>query len=197
MSEITITRALVELKTLEDRITKAMRACKLITFKVREEDREKLTPHNYQKVVDLIAHRKRLKAAIVQSNAVTRVQVAEENYTVAEAIERKRSINFERSLLQTMKQQLADTKQKVASWNTRVEQKLDRLLEVEFGKDVKSNVENVQKISESYMKNNKAEVVDPLRLEEKIEKLENEITRFNAEVDLVLSESNAVTRITV
>ena len=151
-----------------------------------------------QKVQDQINYRKRLKAAIVESNANTYVTINNETCTVAEAIERKTSIEFEKGLMQKMKTELAEATRRVELHNQNVQKKLDKLLEVEFGKDqVKSNVENMETISESYLKNNRAELVDPLNLEDAITRLEERIMNFESEVDLVLSESNALTKIKV
>lgn len=197
-NDITITRALAQLKTLSERIDNTLEKSVFITYRYRGDTERKMTEHNLQKVRDLIGYRKRLKAAIVESNASTYVTINGDTCTVAEAIERKSSIELEKRLLAKMKRELAEVSRKVESHNQQVQKKLDRLLEVEFGKDqVKSNVENMETISESYLKNNRAEMVDPLRLEEKITQLEESIMNFESEVDLVLSESNAITKINV
>lgn len=195
---ITITRALVELKTVASRIDKALRDSVFVTYKVREKLSEQVTPNQFQKINDLIAFRKKLKSAIVQSNAVTKVKIGGEVYTVAEAIERKNSIALEQKLLDEMKRQLSVATNTVENHNANVQRKLDRLLEVEFGKDqVKSNVENVQAISESYLSSNRCSLVDPMDLASRIHVLEERIMEFEKEVDLALSESNAVTRISL
>lgn len=196
-NSITITRALVELKTLDARIKKAREGSVFITYQVRGNAKAELTPSNLQKVNDLMDYRKRLKGAIVQSNAKTQVNIDGETYSVAEAIERKNSIDYDRQLLAVMRQQWANAVNLVERHNINVQKKLDRLLEVEFGKDVKSNVENMERISESYLSNNKAELVDTMDLKNKMDRLENSIMNFEKEVDLALSESNATTRVTV
>jgi hypothetical protein len=197
-NEITITRALAQLKTLSERIDNTLEKSVLITYKHRGNIERNMTEHNLQKVRDLIAYRKRLKAAIVKSNANTTVSIDGDCCTVAEAIERKSSIDLEKRVLLKMKRELAEVTRTVESHNQQVQKKLDRLLEVEFGKDqVKSNVENMETISESYLRNNRAEIIDPLRIEEKITQLEENILKFESEVDLVLSESNAITKIYV
>ena len=47
------------------------------------------------------------------------------------------------------------------------------------------------------MENNKIEWVDPLKLKDKIDKLENWINEFFTEIDFKLSEVNANTKILV
>ena len=48
-----------------------------------------------QSANDLINYRRALKSAVLQSNAVTKVTVADKEMTVAEAIEYKNSISLE------------------------------------------------------------------------------------------------------
>ena len=91
MSKITITRALVELKTVDKRIEKALEGAVFITHKCASDEnpKHKITENRLQQVTDLIERRKNLKAAIVKSNATTKVVIDSNEYTVAEAIERK------------------------------------------------------------------------------------------------------------
>lgn len=195
---ITITRALVELKTLTQRIEKALASSVFISYSVRGEEKGTVTKDKLQRINDLIDYRNRLKRAIVQSNAQTMVTINKEEYTVAEAIERKSSIDFEKKLLSEMRRQFANATRTVESHNQRVEQGLQSLLQKEFSKDnVKSNVDNIKTISDAYLQSNRAEVLDPLKLESTIERIDESIMNFEQEVDLVLSESNATTKIVV
>ncbi|HJF33217.1 MAG TPA: hypothetical protein K8V56_15760 [Sporosarcina psychrophila] len=47
------------------------------------------------------------------------------------------------------------------------------------------------------MKRNECILIDPLKIDKRIEALEEKIASFKAEVDVVLSESIALTKITV
>jgi hypothetical protein len=62
---------------------------------------------------------------------------------------------------------------------------------------VKTNPETITALTTSFRDNNKVELVDPLDLSAKIVSLEEELDSFETNVDWVLSESNAVTRIEV
>jgi hypothetical protein len=150
---------------------------------------------NYRSITDLINLRNKLKIEIVKSNAKTLVKIGTQEYSVAEAIERKRSIDFEKNLLSRLQQQKTDSKTQMENHDAVVKSKLDRLLEVEFGKDVKSNVDNVNTISKSYLENNKMILIDPFNIDERIKELENDIDEFEKNVDFTLSESNAKTTI--
>jgi len=196
---ITITRALVELKTLDSRIQKVVGNSVFISYQCSNEEnpKKKTTSGSYQKAMDLIEYRNRLKAAIVLSNARTTVAINGKTYTIAECIERKTSIGYEKNVLNEMKQQLANATSEVENFNQQVQKKLDKLMEVSFGSNQKTNADDMKTFSDNYVKSNRAELVDPMKLAEKIDHLEDEIVKFVSEVDLVLSESNATTRITV
>ena len=100
MSErMSIHRALAELKTLDARINSAcsgtfVYANKKSNAKISGmsiEDAKKFLVGNYDRAKDLIERRKKIKSAIVESNAKTEVEVAGIKMTVADAIERKSS----------------------------------------------------------------------------------------------------------
>jgi hypothetical protein len=74
---------------------------------------------------------------------------------------------------------------------------LQRLLEVNFGKDSKAKSEEIDAIPKPYLENNAPRFIDPLDVKKKIEELANEISKFEAEVDVVLSEANAKTEIEI
>jgi hypothetical protein len=54
-----------------------------------------------------------------------------------------------------------------------------------------------EKLSGPFREDNILNLVDPLRLKEKIDKLDLEIDTFLNDVDYALSESNAITKIEV
>lgn len=114
MAKISVTRALAQLKTLNDRIQRAS-AEEFVTRIAggkhsSGEELTKITARieaNYQSVTDMLAQRAKLKAAVVLSNATTSVEVGGVIMTVAEAIERKGSIGLERNLLRHLATQIS------------------------------------------------------------------------------------------
>ena len=108
---ITVTEGLVELKLYGKKINKAVddgkfvyavkKSDKQVAHMSKEEASSKIEA-SYQSVTDLIKNRNALKSAIVQSNAVTMVKVGDKVMTVAEAIERKSSIEYEKDLLTSL-----------------------------------------------------------------------------------------------
>lgn len=204
MTQISITRALAQVKSLNDRIARATAqhfvsntvGGKHTSGKATQEVSVILTS-NLQSVKDLIAQRKTLKAAIVRSNAVTTVTIAGIVQTVAEAIERKSSIQLEQTLLSTLRQQLAQQQTLVERTNVTVQQRLDTLIQTAVGKDRKVDEAELKAITGPFEAQNKAEVLDPSDVQKQIDALAADIDAFLLEVDFALSEVNATTQVTV
>lgn len=203
MTQISITRALAQVKSLNDRIQRAT-AQPFVSNTIGgkhpsgkpAQEVEVLLTANLQSVKDLIAQRKALKAAIVRSNAVTNVTIAGTVQTVAEAIERKSSIQLEQALLQTLRQQLAQQQAVVERTNVTVQQRLDQLIQTAVGKDRKVDEAELKAITGPFEAQNKAAVLDPSDLQKQIDALAADIDAFLLEVDFALSEVNAVTQVT-
>lgn len=208
MRKISITEALNELKLYDSKILKAITNAKLVgaakksSDKVgvfKKEDFEDRAKASYQSVTDLIANRNALKSAIVKSNAVTEVTVNGKTMTVAEAIERKNSIDYDETFLTEMKKQYIHATDTVAKENKKVDNKVDELLATLIGKDSSKDIskESQEAIEKPYRAKNEYEFIDPIGLLDKIETLESEIDGFKSEVDTRLAVANSITMIEI
>ncbi|MGY3190072.1 hypothetical protein [Lysinibacillus sp. TE18511] len=204
--KISIHRALTELKMLNHRIEAATNEVSAVLANrksnskingVEMQEYEKQMQASYDKVVSLIDYRNRIKALVVESNAKTKVIVGKEEMTVAEAIERKQSIQYEKELLEVMQQQYRSAVNTVAKENDALPAKLETYLVNILGNKEKQSPEEVKLHTETFMKRNEYELIDPMNVKKKIEALNNRIEEFESEVDAVLSESNATTFIEV
>lgn len=201
--KMSVTQALPELKLLDKRIEKVTETiegwCKVSHngAPVEKEKHKKETEANLQSFMDLVKRRDAIKRAIILSNARTKVKIGSFEGTVAEAIEYKFSIRMKRTLLSNMKDCLQAKRLEYEQQKANVDSRLERLLQSELGKDVKTNPETITALTNSFRENNKVELVDPLDLAAKIQTLEEELDSFETNVDWVLSESNAVTQIEV
>lgn len=198
MSSVSVTQALSELKLLRSRIQHATNGSRLIALKKKRDmlDSNKFAVEaraSYQSFTDLLARYNQLKAAIVLSNATTSVTIGDKTYTVADAVERKRTIAFEKAMLNTMKQQFEQVKREHEAHTVSEQARVERLLQSELSKDSKTNVEVITQLTETFLAQNKAEVLDPLGLEAKISEMNRSIEEFETKVDWVLSESNGRT----
>lgn len=204
--QYSIHRCLTELKLLDDKINKAVHK-NFIGYKKNsangeynthdsEEDFTKLVQSNYDTVIAYINRRKQIKEAVVNSNAKTIVTIAGKEYTVASAIERKASIEYEEELLHQLRVQYANSLRTVNDNNERMENNLDKQISQMVGSDNSKN-DDISTFAEFYRKQNGYTLLDPLKLKDKIDILEKEIQDFNSEVDCVLSESNAITMVEI
>ena len=207
--KMTVHKALAELKTMDDRITKSIRdntyclAVKHSAEKINgvtvENFRSKIKS-GYNKTKDLIARRNAMKRAVILSNAITKVKVGENEYTVAEAIEMKNhGMEFRSALLRQINSAYT-TAQNELNRNSgeTLEKKAEKyILDVISAqpKDSKMSVDSeaMKALRKTYIENNTYDLVDPLDVTKIMEALDAEINEFNTEVDAALSVSNALT----
>lgn len=207
MDKMTIAKGLIELKLLDKRIEKAIEDVAFCQHRIGEDEikgyksvqeYESIVRGKEQSILDLINRRTSIKSAIVESNAKTKVTIAGEKMTRADAIERRNhSIVYEKTLLEKMKRDLARSVSSIEADNARAKERLDRQIEIMIGKDGKVKPEETQSTTDMFWKHNRSELVDPIGVREKIEKLEKRIDDFESEVDTVLNESNVLTSISI
>lgn len=206
---MTVHKALAELKLLDSRIEKAIAegiycvANKHSNDKINGmplDDYIKTMQGRYDKAVDLINRRKAIKRAVVLSNAVTKVTVAGVEYTVAEAIEMKNhGVEFDKLLMVHMQNHYNKSQITIKNENGKeLEERAEQYVAAIYGqKEGKTNTADIEKVKADFLDSNSYELVDPLNVLEKIEDLEKRINDFMAEVDSALSVSNALTEITI
>lgn len=205
--KMTIHRALAELKLIDSRIEKGinnveptglMQEGKLVNGFYPKEDFEKEAKAKLQSVTDLIDRKNAIKSAITKANGTTIVEIAGKKMTISDAINYKTVIGFKKALIKQLVNKHNQAKAKVEQNNKQVDDNALRLAEAALQKDnVKINDGDAVAITEPYIKKNKFTLVDPLKVEELEEKLQTEVNEFEAEVDAVLSEINALTTIEV
>jgi hypothetical protein len=206
MEEITITRALAELKLLDSRINKKTSESDF-AFLLSKKNKNNLNTDtlttnakaSFQSIVDLIKRRQTLKSAIILSNAHTRVKLNGEDLTVAEVIECKQLVDLYKGLLLKLKQNRETVVNQVERNNQQLELDLQKLLEINFGKssNAKTNTDDIENISKTYREQNKSEMLDCVNIDSKIKEVEELINKYETETNFVLSESNATTKIKV
>ncbi len=199
---MSVTKALAELKLLRKRISANLDDAHFMVMKTKRSnlDVEKFTTEakaSYQSYTDLLDRYNKIKAAIVKSNAMASVYIAGKEYTVAEAVEKKRSIDMYKNMLMHMEMEYTRVKAQYEQHCMMEEQRVERLITTELSKEAKTNVDVVKQLRETFLADNSAEIIDPLKLETKIRALRKEIEEFETSVDWTLSESNSVTMITL
>ena len=211
MTKISVTRALAELKVLPDRIKTAAQALAStavdvkvgrtsnvtrtgIPFATFEENQTKA----FQSLNDMIKRRERLKALIIKSNAVTTVNFLGETITVAEAIERKSSLELKNQVLAHLRAYRATAENTKNSLNARLDESIEKQLNTLFGNDKgKVDQASVEAVQNTLRDRQEASIVGLAKLDNQIETLYNQVQAEQVELDFLLSEINAKTEIEI
>ena len=211
MIQISVTRGLVQLKRLEEKIQRDIRMIsEFVTVnKVQEKNvlNGTMTKKQYneyvqtkwQSLMDKISLRQEIKDEIVKSNANTVVTIAGKKYTIAQAIEKKNNIEkFEKPISAMLNGAYAKALNSVEMKNNEVVENAERNF-FGRGEERRKNESNKDLLDavEIYINSRKFEIIDPLNIKELKEEFENGILDFIAEVDQVLTESNSTTMIQI
>ena len=200
--KMTLARALAEIKLLNSKIEKNIGRLQLVATKTGKKDiingsNEKVVDFNenaksnYQSTLDLIKRRNFIKSKLTQANAITTISIGQDSYTIAEAIDRKNSIQIEKTLLDKMKSNLNLQIKNMNTANDKMEADINRMVETKMGAD-KSKAEDVADLKRIFRESDTTTLVDPLDLKVKIEDLEKSIENFELNIDFTLSEANAI-----
>ena len=145
----------------------------------------------------MIIRRDKIKNAIILSNCSATVLLGDKKMTVSQAIEYKKTIQYKKYLLEILKRQKQNAVIDYEAHKQRVQTKVDENIKVICGKDSKPDATVIHTISDGIAKGDPIEMFDPLNLDKVIKELETNIEDFTANIDYVLSESNALTTIIV
>ncbi len=209
MAEITVQRALNELKIIDERLSKRLTEFVVVgTKKVSEarvvETRESIVEfeNRAKGVLDsvdgLLKRQQELKHAIMTSNATTKIEVAGKTYSVMTAIDRKRTIEKEKLVVKYMRDALIRAEYKVNQENDKMESYIQRQTNAMASGDLSSKKDDyIIAFEKSYREQNSWDLVDPLKLRDLIEQREQEISMFELEIDTALTVSNAITKIEI
>lgn len=208
--EISITRALALKKTLDARIkagseniiiavpTKGVGELKSVLETTQSlGDVEQDLKSNYQSLNDLIARRDELRRKILISNATTVVTIGDKEYTVVEAIDARKTIVEKEALVRRLKQNLASVNQLFGKMTNQFDIAIEAAKKsvIDTGKNTTEAV--LTMVSAPIVAASTPGILDPLDIAKLIKQLELEISDFKTNVDYVLSENNASTKITI
>lgn len=203
--ELTLTRVLVELKLYDSKIQKAIDELKPVSYSVNNVVTDyRQTPNEFigeyksqmQKIKDLRNNKTLLKNALMKANATTKVTIADKEYTILEALNKKQDIQTEKYLIGVLKHSLSNSVSKVNNLQEQVEDRIEKTINSKSASSGNQSKDYVQVVRDSYSdqipKLVNADVIEKLIIEK-----ENAVSEFLAEVDFALSEVNAITKINV
>lgn len=205
--KLSIHRALAELKLIDDRIEKSIQTIVPSGMKQRDSKVNQFEPEDdfitntkskYQSITDLIDRKAKIKSAIVKANANTLVTIGDSTMTIADAISMKSHIQQKKNLIDVLDRKHRQVKAQIEKNNTTVQANALELAKTALGKEgVKLTDADAVNVTKPYIESNEFHLVDPLNVDDLIEKLDEKVSTFEAEVDAVLSEVNATTFIEI
>lgn len=202
---MTVHRVIAELKTIDKRIedkiedTTFCRANKHANKVIGGKpiaDYMASVKNDTDSIMTLIARRNAMRRALMLSNACTKVYINDREYTVADAIEMKHhGLQMLVMLRDEMVSQWKRQNDTVETENgEKLTAKVDAYIAQSYGsKDVRTA--DASQARADYIQEQSYDLLDPLDLKQRIEKLTDEIDKFRADVDAVLSASNATTMV--
>jgi hypothetical protein len=208
-TKISITRALKELKTLDARISQGISGLNVLDVTQNKYNGKTLKNNSTvekftaevkaknQALQDLIKRRNAIKSALVLSNATTKVKVGGLEMTVAEAIDQKAFVQYKKQLLTSLRTQKVQFDRELDQSRANMDRQIEVFMQQNLGKDKKVNSEEYNAIAKPFIEANELKLVDPINVGEVIKTLEEEVTTFEADIDIALSESNSKTEITL
>ena len=212
MNKMSVTRALAELKRLDDRLNRMSTDQSIfVSVAVGQGDKQKVLgvsdtvqnvvsqiQSNRDRVNSMIEMRAKIKSAVVASNAATKVKLGAREMTVAEAIELKKSIDVKRNMLSTYRRQVIQANALVSKQNATMEAQIEMNLATIYGNEKgKVDASMFEAIAKPQREQKEASLIDPIKINDLIKSLEEEISLVETELDFTLSEINAKTEIEV
>lgn len=212
MNKMSVTRALAELKRLDDRLNRMTTDQSIfVSVAVGQGDKQKVLgvsdtvqnviaqiQSNRDRVNSMIELRAKIKAAVVASNAATKVKLGAREMTVAEAIELKKSIDVKRNMLSTYRRQVIQANALVSKQNATMEAQIEMNLATIYGNEKgKVDASMFEAIAKPQREQKEASLIDPIKINDLIKSIEEEISLVETELDFTLSESNAKTEIEI
>ena len=207
MEKMSIHAALSELKLIDAKIEKKIKEQMPVGIKQRNKkvldiyDETEFIANakaSNDSIQALIERKVQIKCAIITANSNTEITIQGKKMTVAEAITYKDIIDLWKKHIADLQGKYNRTRSEMEKGNTLVNANCQRILEASFGRDTdKVNVADIDAIRKPFIEANEYHLVDPLKIEQEISRRTEEIMDFEAQVDRILSESNAITFIEI
>ncbi len=217
-NKMLVTQALDErdllVKKIRDKISKASfvdtgkpNEEKVLDARVSREEFSKDAESAYQQILDLIDRFQKIDAAIVASNAQTRINTSYGEFTVAGAISLRSRLrgggsydgdaDFESALQEKMEYEYSKRVEFADNKNKQLQSTAENMRLSILGKDSKVKDEKPLEVVDAYVRENTTELIDPLDIQKKLEKLKEKRDTLLSELDTQIKVSNATTFIEV
>jgi hypothetical protein len=200
--KISLHRALAMRKMTKKRLLDAIENTKFISLatgtskKTRDgeiiEEFEANVKSTYQRIVALVSNYGKLSRRIALANVGEHTDIIGEGPTVSDVMVQQQRDKFSERILEVFKTQYSSAKREVDYSNEALSERLDKFLaSMGGGEKNKLSNEEVEKLSDTFRRQNELCLIDPLKLISLIPEAEKKLEESKAEVDALLDELNA------
>lgn len=151
----------------------------------------------YDKIVSQMANLAALKAARNKANSTTTVVINGDIMTIDEALSKKASAPYQLTLINTLQNQFVQAQRQIEVNIQQIEQKINQQMTAMFSGTKKATEDEIKMIRQAAERNQKAVILHADGLKERLEAMKKDFEGFNLEVDFILSEVNATTKVDV
>lgn len=199
--EMSLHRIIAEIKATEQKLQAIQQGNYVFTVPVDSvtdtDEAKKLSQSNFDTVAALLTKLAVLKAARNKANASTQVTIAGVEMTIDEALAKKAANVYQHTFLNTLRAQMNAGKARVDQVQAQIEQKIAQQVTAASTGTKKATEEEIRVFRQLAERNTRIGVVTFDGLKDKIDQMAKELEQFATEVDYVLSEANATTKVEV
>jgi hypothetical protein len=201
MKNMSLHRIIAEIKAAEEKLQNIPRETFVYTAPVDDsagvEEGKRLSQANFDKVAAQLTNLAVLKAARNKANATTEITIAGVKMTIDQALAKKSANVFQLSFLNTLRAQMQNGKARVDQIQAQIDQKIAQQVTTASAGTKKATDAEIEVFRAMAERNTKQEVLVFDGMKAKIDKMASDLEQFNVEVDYVLSEANATTKVDV
>lgn len=212
--KITLHRAIAEIKSTNDRLDKLTTCGTFVAIKNKAtglsaggrkiDAVEKEIVGYFDKFNALYDNLTKLKFALVGANSgikshddLMTEEVCGNQYTILEILALKQIVKHKAGLLTRLKVDFANAKADIERRMEAEDSKLQKTIAQLNNNDADNKEVTIDMITKTYWQSNGFELIDPIHIEELIERLEKETCAYEVGIDAALSQANALRTIEV
>lgn len=199
--EMSLHRVIAEIKATEQKLNAITNGAFVFTVPVDSvtdtDEAKRLSQSNFDAIQSLLTKLAVLKAERNKANATTKVKIAGAEMTIDEALARKAANVYRLTFLNTLRAQMNNGKVRVDQVQAQIEAKIAQQVSAASGGTKKASEEEIRVFRQLAERNTRIAVVTFDGMKDQIDRIAAELEQFATEVDYVLSEANATTKVEV
>ena len=206
-TEMSITKALVIKKRLKNEIENAIKNLPPLYAYVQDdtpppgyksiEEFKKERASMWQSIVDKKTHYSKIVVALAHANATTNVEIGGKLYSLASALEYKKSISMDKELFAKLANQHRAMVEQGDKLNRAAEDKIETSMNQLIGKDKKVDAVEVENIMSTLRAKHGHTLHTAVALSEIVNTEYDKLNTFISDVDVLLTEVNSRTMLQI